>query len=85
MLHSQALLQKFAWTEGQRTQFRAARAAQCYSELQREALLAEPVFCFETACKALYWSMLVYRIQARRFSTDGLAVCRITVSAGSAR
>ena len=43
----------------------AERAAQCGSELQRKAVLAEPVFCFETACKALYWSTLVYRLQVR--------------------
>ena len=61
----QASLQKFAWTEAHRDGVIAERAAQCGSESQRAAVLAEPVFCFETACKALYWSMLVYRIQAR--------------------
>jgi len=61
----QASLQSFAWTEEHRARVRAERAAQCSSALQREAVLAEPVFCFETACKALYWSILVYRLQAR--------------------
>ncbi len=42
---------------------RAERAMQCSSDAQRAALLGEPVFCFETACKALYWSTLVYRLQ----------------------
>ena len=60
---AQASLQSFAWTEKDRAQVRAERAAQCGSELQRKAVLAEPVFCFETACKALYWSTLVYRLQ----------------------
>ena len=27
--------------------------------------MAEPVFCFEMACKTLYWSLLVYGIQVR--------------------
>ena len=62
---AQASLQSFAWTEEHRARVRAERAAQCGSASQREALLAEPVFCFETACKALYWSSLVYRLQAR--------------------
>jgi len=62
---AQASLQSFAWTEEHRARVRAERTAQCGSDLQREAVLAEPVFCFETACKALYWSILVYRLQAR--------------------
>ena len=63
---AQASLQNFAWTEDHRARVCAERAAQGGSEAQRAAVLAEPVFCFETACKALYWSMLVYRLQARR-------------------
>jgi hypothetical protein len=62
---TQAALQNFAWTEQSRERIKAERAAQCSTDVQREAALAEPVFCFETACKALYWSILVYRIQAR--------------------
>ena len=65
---TQAALQNFAWTERSRVQIQAERNAQCSTDAQREALLAEPVFCFETACKALYWSILVYRLQARRLS-----------------
>ncbi len=65
VVSAQASLQSFAWTEEHRARVRAQRAAQCGSNLQREAVLAEPVFCFETACKALYWSILVYRLQAR--------------------
>ena len=61
----QAALQNFAWTERSRDQIRITRAVQCSTTMQREAAFAEPVFCFETACKALYWSILVYRIQAR--------------------
>ena len=49
--------------EEHRTRVRDERSAKCSNESQREAVLAEPVFCFETACKALYWSMLVYRLQ----------------------
>ena len=76
--HPQASLQSFAWMEEHRERLRAARAAQCSSEVQRETVLAEPVFCFETACKTLYWSLLVYRIQARLSSTalaSDLAPC----------
>ena len=69
-LSPQASLQNFAWTEAHRERVRAERAAQCGSESQREAVLAEPVFCFETACKTLYWSILVYRIQARKPSSE---------------
>ena len=65
LLATQVALQNFAWTERSRDGTQAERAAQCSTDAQREAALAEPVFCFETACKALYWSFLVYRLQAR--------------------
>jgi hypothetical protein len=60
----QAALQNFAWTEQSRDQIQIDRAVQCSTIAQKKAMLAEPVFCLETACKALYWSIFVYRIQA---------------------
>ena len=73
----QASLQNFAWTDEHRARVHAERAAQCCSEAQREAVRAEPVFCFETAYKALYWSVLAYRIQARRPNTGSCNVCEL--------
>jgi hypothetical protein len=64
-LLSQAALQEFAWTERPRDRILADRATECSTDVQTAAVLTEPVFCFETACKALYWSILVYRVQAR--------------------
>ena len=61
---AQAALQEFAWTELPRDRIMAEQADD-RTAAQKEAVLTEPVFCFETACKALYWSILVYRIQAR--------------------
>ena len=76
-----AALQNFAWTEEHRARVRAERAAQCGSEAQRQAMLKEPVFCFETAYKALYWSILVYRIQARQAWTCWLHELHTSVCA----
>ena len=33
----------------------------------------EPMFCMETAIKALYWSMLVYEYEATDVTADELA------------
>ena len=73
LLSMQASLQEFAWTERPRDQILAERASQCSTHAQREAAFAEPVFCFETACKALYWSILVYRLQARPFAFSNVS------------
>ena len=62
---AQAALQNFAWTERSLYSIQAERAVHCSTNAQKAAMLAEPIFCLETACKALYWSILVYRIQAR--------------------
>ena len=53
----QAWLQKFAWTDSSlKTKISKRNALP-----QDEALLEkEPMFCFETAVKLLYWSAFVY-------------------------
>ncbi|EIE18442.1 hypothetical protein COCSUDRAFT_68209 [Coccomyxa subellipsoidea C-169] len=57
----QVWLQQFAWTEAQKTERLAERLTRLTGPAAAEALAAEPMFCFETALKALYWSTLVYR------------------------
>ena len=54
-------LQQFAWTEEEKPGRLAERAARPAATAAAGALSAEPMFCFETALKALYWSTLVYR------------------------
>ncbi len=58
---AQVWLQQFAWTEAQKTERLAERLTRLTGPAAAEALAAEPMFCFETALKALYWSTLVYR------------------------
>lgn len=51
----QVWLQEFSWTEKKLPDLVAAR-----NESQDPELLQQPMFCFETALKAFYWSGLVY-------------------------
>jgi len=55
----QIWLQEFSWGENEL----AARKEDRLSSLQCEMLRSEPMFCFETSLKMLYWSMLVYRFE----------------------
>ena len=55
-------LQQFAWTEAQKPKRLAERTEKIPRDpVSAASLDQEPMFCFETALKALYWSTLVYR------------------------
>jgi hypothetical protein len=54
-------LQAFAWSEkGKGKRFEARNRATLYFP----SIKAAPMFCFETACKLLYWSSLIYKYSA---------------------
>ena len=56
-VHVQVWLQQFAWTE----QSHKARIQKRNALPADETMLeGEPMFCFETAVKLLYWSGFVY-------------------------
>ena len=56
-MHVQVWLQQFAWTE----QSHKARIKKRNALPDDETMLeGEPMFCFETAVKLLYWSGFVY-------------------------
>ena len=57
----QVWLQQFAWTEDAKPGRLAERGEHTRDPGAAEQLQREPMFCFETALKALYWSTLVYR------------------------
>lgn len=55
----QSWLQRFSWTE----QLLRGRVARRNALPKDETLLRdEPMFCFETAVKMLYWSAFVYEL-----------------------
>jgi hypothetical protein len=57
----QAWLAEFAWTESDIPRKRAERASSLPPEsFEHFCIDCEPLFCFETAVKMLYWSFLVY-------------------------
>ncbi|KAI3433461.1 hypothetical protein D9Q98_003274 [Chlorella vulgaris] len=58
----QVWLQEFAWTEGEEEERKKAERSSSLPPESRSsaAIDKEPMFCFETALKALYWSFLVY-------------------------
>jgi hypothetical protein len=60
----------------------AERAAKMHGPAAAEALAAEPMFCFETALKALYWSTLVYRYDetAPDLTSDKPTMVSVSVS-----
>lgn len=53
-------LQEFAWTEEEKGEKVARRES---AGPKGRQLAKEPMFCFETAFKLLYWSLLVYEYQ----------------------
>ena len=57
----QVWLQQFAWTEGEKPGKLADRCEHMTNPDSAASLDEEPMFCMETALKALYWSTLVYR------------------------
>ena len=64
-------LQQFAWTE----QSHEAKIRKRNAMPEDECLIeAEPMFCFETAVKLLYWSGFVYE--------DDEVICEIAVCLG---
>ena len=72
----QMWLQAFAWSEKGKVKRLEARtrAAQYFPSIK-----AEPMFCFETACKLLYWSTLIYKYSAvqevRPTATSARSIC----------
>jgi len=60
-------LQQFAWTE----QSHEAKIRKRNAMPEDECLIeAEPMFCFETAVKLLYWSGFVYEDDEVTFQTE---------------
>ena len=56
-----ALLQQFAWTEADLPRRRAkVRASAAPHSAVAAELAREPLFCFETAIKLFFWSVLTY-------------------------
>ena len=58
-------LQQFAWTEAEKPGRLADRAEHGRTPGAAASLAEEPMFCMETALKALYWATLVYRYDER--------------------
>lgn len=58
---AQVWLQQFAWTEAEKPGKLADRCEHVTNPASAASLDEEPMFCVETALKALYWSTLVYR------------------------
>ena len=58
---AQVWLQQFAWTEAEKPNRLADRCEHVTCPASAASLDEEPMFCLETALKALYWSTLVYR------------------------
>ncbi|GAB4817729.1 hypothetical protein N2152v2_004775 [Parachlorella kessleri] len=57
----QVWLQEFAWTENDVPRKRQERASNLPQDCpERVSIDYEPMFCFETAVKLMYWSYLVY-------------------------
>ena len=57
----QVWLQQFAWTEAEKPGRLADRCEHRRTPGAAASLAEEPMFCMETALKALYWATLVYR------------------------
>ena len=55
LVMAQEFLQQFAWMEAEKDDEIAKR-----NRAAVESIMHEPLFCFETAIKLLYWSNLVY-------------------------
>jgi hypothetical protein len=57
----QVWLQQFAWLEKEKPEKIAERATYTSDPGTAKCLNDEPLFCLETALKAIYWATLVYR------------------------
>lgn len=71
LVSTQVWLQEFGWTE----ETCASKMAQRdnISGIVQSSLKTEPMFCFGTAVKLMYWSHLVYDVNeegSKRFSVD---------------
>ena len=67
----QVWLQEFGWTEEEKAAKVAKRGD--INGFVQQALSKEPMFCFGTAVKLLYWSHLVYDVNeegSKRFSIE---------------
>ena len=53
----QVWLQEFAWTEEKQCELLSTRN---HTSGSNDGIKSQPMFCFETAMKAFYWSGLVY-------------------------
>ena len=60
-LFLQVWLQQFAWLEREKPEKVAERATYTSNPGTAKSLNDEPLFCLETALKAIYWATLVYR------------------------
>jgi hypothetical protein len=56
-------LQEFAWSERELPGRREERRSGLCGPAENCPMDTEPMFCFETSLKMLYWSMLVYRYE----------------------
>jgi hypothetical protein len=56
-------MQEFAWSERELPGRRAERRSGLCGPAESCPMDTEPMFCFETSLKMLYWSMLVYRYE----------------------
>ena len=55
--------QEFAWSERELPGRLQERRSGLSRPAERCRMDSEPMFCFETSLKMLYWSMLVYRYE----------------------
>ena len=71
----QMWLQAFAWSEkGKPNRLEARDRATLYFP----SIKAEPMFCFETACKLFYWSALIYKYSAMQEVRRAISIARVT-------
>ncbi len=75
----QAWLQAFCWTEREHPKQLAARAGPVESAAAPASLSEEPMFCFETALKALYFSFLVSSLEGC-IQAGSFVTCRESVT-----
>lgn len=61
-MKSSSGLQEFAWSERELPGRLQERRSGLSRPSERCRMDSEPMFCFETSLKMLYWSMLVYRL-----------------------
>ena len=71
LLGLQACLQQVCWTEQERLDLSAARLIHDESAVAHGNAATQPVFCFETALKALYFSFLVRYVSCHLLLSHG--------------